>query len=96
MIGYNRLGINGRLGNQMFQYAALRGLASKHNYDWVIPPLDHQTIPMAEYVLFDGFKMSTVKDSNFGFISQDCPTLDEPSHDFDYKLFEKLSRQYKS
>ena len=51
MIGYNRLGINGRLGNQMFQYAALRGLASKHNYDWVIPPLDHQTIPMAEYVL---------------------------------------------
>ena len=53
MLGYNRLGINGRLGNQMFQYAALRGIAAKHNYDWVIPPLDHTTIPMAEYVLFD-------------------------------------------
>jgi len=88
MIGYNRLGINGRLGNQMFQYAALRGLASKHNYQWCIPPLDHKTIPMAEYVLFDGFKMPNAKEHNFGFIPQTCPTLDEPSHDFDYELFE--------
>ena len=87
MLGYNRLGINGRLGNQMFQYAALRGIAAKHNYDWVIPPLDHTTIPMAEYVLFDGFKMSSVKESNFGFIPQDRPTYDEPSHDFDINLF---------
>ena len=87
MLGYNRLGINGRLGNQMFQYAALRGIAAKHNYDWVIPPLDHTTIPMAEYVLFDGFKMSSVKESNFGFIPQDRPTYDEPSHDFDVNLF---------
>ena len=51
MIGYNRLGINGRLGNQMFQYAALRGIAAKHNYKWCIPPLDYNTLPMAEYVL---------------------------------------------
>ena len=27
-IGYNGLGNNGRLGNQMFQYAALRGIAA--------------------------------------------------------------------
>ena len=27
MIGFNHLGIVGRLGNQMFQYAALRGIA---------------------------------------------------------------------
>ena len=40
MIGYNRLGINGRLGNQMFEYAALRGIAAKHGYDWCIPPKD--------------------------------------------------------
>ena len=36
MIGYNRLGINGRFGNQLFQYAALRGIAAKHGYDWQI------------------------------------------------------------
>ena len=38
MIGYNRLGCNGRLGNQMFQYAALRGIADKRGYEWKIPP----------------------------------------------------------
>ena len=38
MIGYNHLGKNGRFGNQMFQYAATRGIAAKHGYDWCIPP----------------------------------------------------------
>ena len=38
MIGYNTLGTNGRLGNQMFQYASLRGIADKHGYDFCIPP----------------------------------------------------------
>ena len=37
MIGHNHLGKNGRLGNQMFQYAVTRGIAAKHNYDWCIP-----------------------------------------------------------
>ena len=32
MIGYNRLGVNGRFGNQLFQYASLRGIAAKHGY----------------------------------------------------------------
>ena len=37
MIGYDRLGCNGRLGNQMFQYAALRGIAAKRNFErWEI------------------------------------------------------------
>lgn len=39
-IGYNRLGSNGRLGNQMFQYAALRGIAEQNRYNWVIPKPD--------------------------------------------------------
>lgn len=39
-IGYNRLGSNGRLGNQMFQYAGLRGIAAHKGYNWVIPPFD--------------------------------------------------------
>ena len=53
MIGYNRLGSNGRLGNQMFQYAALRGIASKRGYDWTIPPdtYDHKD----NYGLFETF-----------------------------------------
>ena len=36
MIGFDRLGKNGRFGNQMFQYAALKGIARKNNYDFEI------------------------------------------------------------
>ena len=38
MLAFNQLGNLGRLGNQMFEYAALRGIAAKHGYDWCIPP----------------------------------------------------------
>ena len=55
MIGYNRLGTNGRLGNQMFQYAALKGIASWRGYEYCIPPADHPTY--ADYALFEAFKM---------------------------------------
>ena len=33
-IGMNNLGKNGRLGNQMFQYAALVGIAKQSGYDF--------------------------------------------------------------
>ena len=33
MIGFDHLGNLGRLGNQMFEYAALRGISGKHGYD---------------------------------------------------------------
>ena len=39
MICYPRLGFDGRLGNQLFQYAALRGLSLKHGYEAKIPDL---------------------------------------------------------
>jgi len=81
MIGYNRLGTNGRLGNQMFQYAALRGIADNNNLEWCIPPED--TPNYANYGLFDAFKLKNVK--HVGLING--PTHDEPGFDFDDKLF---------
>ena len=42
MIGMNALGSNGRLGNQMFQYAALVGIAKNLGYDYCIP--DHSKV----------------------------------------------------
>ena len=36
-ISFNRLGNDGRLGNQMFQYAFLRGVAKNRDFDWMIP-----------------------------------------------------------
>ena len=65
-IGYNRLGSNGRLGNQMFQYAALLGIAVHKGYDWVIPPFEGYGD--SNYGLFDCFKMSSVKEENFGYV----------------------------
>jgi hypothetical protein len=43
MIGFNVLGNMGRLGNQMFQYAALVGIAMNKNYEWCIPK-DYQSL----------------------------------------------------
>ena len=64
-ISYNRLGSNGRLGNQMFQYASLRGIANYNQYQWMIPPPDcnHRD----NYGLFDTFEMTHCKPENLGF-----------------------------
>ena len=46
MIGMNQLGQKGRLGNQMFQYAALVGIAKNRGFDFCIPitPKQHGLI----------------------------------------------------
>ena len=85
MIGYNKLGSNGRLGNQMFQYAALRGIATKRGYDWCIPPdtYDHKD----NYGLFETFEMTNVKEFNIGFVSGDC--IQENNHCFIPEFFDE-------
>ena len=40
MISFNTLGCNGYLGNQMFQYSALRGISSHKGYEHSIPDID--------------------------------------------------------
>ena len=37
MIGFDYLGKMGRLCNQMFQYAATKGIARNRNYEFCIP-----------------------------------------------------------
>ena len=64
MIGYDRLGTNGRLGNQMFQYASLRGIAANIKTDWLIP--DENVDRFDNYGLFDCFELSNCKDKNKG------------------------------
>jgi len=36
-VTYSKIGENGRLGNQLFQYAAIKGLAAKLNYIPILP-----------------------------------------------------------
>ena len=38
MLSFNNLGNLGRLSNQMFQYASLKGIATHHGYYFCIPP----------------------------------------------------------
>lgn len=85
MIGYTKLGSNGRLGNQMFQYSALRGIASHHGYDWIIPPPDdyYQT----NYGLFECFEMGGVSKKNFGLVPNNFPTYKVSTDAFDEKFF---------
>lgn len=42
MITFSQLGCNGRLGNQLFQYAALRSLALKNGYTAKVPIFKNQ------------------------------------------------------
>lgn len=81
MIGFNHLGNLGRLGNQMFEFAALRGIAAKHNYDICIPPAFHKGIE--NYSLRQCFDLDHIES---GFI-EDEKYVSEKSFNFDEDLF---------
>lgn len=78
-ISYNRLGSNGRLGNQMFQYASLRGIAANNDYSWMVPSDDTQH--RDNYGLFETFEMTHVKESNLGI--SNFVNVTETNHNFD-------------
>ena len=81
MIGFNHLGNLGRLGNQMFEFAALRGIAAEHGYDVCIPPSDHQGIE--NYSLHECFKLDHIPT---GFINDENYSLEQTYH-FNNDLF---------
>ena len=85
MIGYTKLGSNGRLGNQMFQYAALRGIASNRGYDWIVPPPDGPYD--SNYGLFECFEMSGVGQQNLGVVPNSFPTYKASTGAFDEDFF---------
>ena len=56
------MGNEGRLGNQMFQYAFVRGVANR-GFDWVIPgPSDADRLD--NYGLFELFELNGCKPEN--------------------------------
>tara|TARA_R100000008_G_C3579603_1_gene167561 strand:- start:983 stop:1894 length:912 start_codon:yes stop_codon:yes gene_type:complete len=104
MIGYDRLGSNGRFANQLFQFSGLRGIAAHRGYDWVIPPEDHHNF--ANYGILFPFKMGSMTEKNKGFVNKnvspnamlsleglralnpDTQTITESSQAFDQDLFD--------
>ena len=106
MISYDRLGSNGRLGNQMFQYAALRGIAANRKFDWCIP--DKNVPSLTDYCVQLPFKMPNLKENNIGTLNSNIGSHQsysfnslatsnpqvknriETSFEFDEKLFNEV------
>lgn len=79
MIGFNHLGKMGQLGNQMFQYAATKGIAKKIGTDFTIP--NHREIVIdglgnrLRIELFDVFSLklnscATLNISSDGYVQE--------------------------
>ena len=70
-ISFNGLGNEGRLGNQIFQYAFIRGLAAKTGYDWMIPPDGSDRFD--NYGLFECFELTGCEKTGEGrFQTLEC------------------------
>ncbi len=102
MIGFNALGYLGRLGNQMFQYAALKGIARSRNYNYCIPPAlaEKDWDSVEEYyqamnsggvghLLLQPFTMKNNSQLNFQYIDKGRTVIQESGFDFDKSLLEE-------
>ena len=91
MIGFNHLGRLGRFGNQMFQYAALRGIAANNNTNFCLPIWDIEVNDglgnMLKTELFDCFNMRSVNNLNIQLIDSKRPVVSENGFNFDPKIF---------
>ncbi len=87
MLAFNELGNIGRLGNQMFQYAALRGIAAAKGYDWCIPPYNTRRID--NYSLANCFTLEGVKSTNLYILDRGfAPVVAEKHFHFDEELLQ--------
>lgn len=91
MIGFNYLGRLGRLGNQMFQYASLRGIAENCGFNYCFPfhedAVNDGIGNMLRTELFDCFEMSSVTSLNLQTIDSGRPVVYEGTFQFNEKLF---------
>ena len=89
-LSFNHLGRLGFLANQMFQYAAIKGISAHNKIEYMIP-VDE------EMQLSRGFKMTNAT-QNRGFLGSlnrrdgrgspiDCPIVSESGFEFDEYLF---------
>ena len=88
MIGFNGIGRMGRLANQMFQYASLKGIARNTGVDFCIPyyeqAVDDGIGNMLRTELFDSFDLQV----NVGLLNRGhAPVVNERFFHFDEELF---------
>ena len=69
-VSFNGLGNEGRLGNQMFQYAFIRGVSKRYGYDFIIP--DANANRFDNYGLFDCFELEGCKTGEGSYPTLEC------------------------
>ncbi len=91
MLSFDKLGKSGRLGNQMFQYAALRGIAANRGFDWVVPPSGTSGIDefgcQNNYCMFETFKLINATEEHQGFSGNNFPWAVWKEFHFNEELF---------
>jgi hypothetical protein len=80
MISFNELGKLGRFGNQMFQYASLKGIATNNGYDFCIPP-NRNLGEYNDHILLEAF------DLKVKVAIKQFPRFEERMFNFDEDLF---------
>ena len=88
MISFNNIGNLGRLANQMFQYASLKGIAINRGYDFSIPPeqVFGQHDPLVRESSLNIYNVfENISKNNIQVVRN--PMLQERMHDFDEELF---------
>ena len=104
MIGFNALGYLGRFGNQMFQFASLKGISRNRGFEYCIPPSQEKTQQSdsktyyenisngkSGHQLFNAFKLKNTTQLNIQYIDKNRPTVQENSSSFDENLFNNCS-----
>jgi hypothetical protein len=86
MIGFNALGKAGRLGNQMFQFAALKGIARHRGFDYCIPPTQNKD-EWTDHQLLNAFKLASTAPLNIQLIDTCRPTVCEGTFAFNEDIF---------
>ena len=69
-VSFNGLGNEGRLGNQMFQYAFIRGMSKRYGYDFIIP--DANANRFDNYGLFECFELEGCKTGEGSYPTLEC------------------------
>lgn len=91
MIYLNYLGKMGQLGNQMFQYSSLKGIANHHGYDFAIPNHNELIIDSLgnklRIELFGPFKLKNFSENHIDVCNSTTPIVQEKHFHFDEELF---------
>jgi len=85
MISFNNLGYMGYLGNQMFQYAALKGISLYNGYEYSIPKFSDMIGRPFGCDMFRCFNILETK------TNQNSLSINEKTYEFDESFFNECS-----